>query len=397
MKRIPATLWQLLIAAMLVGSFSASAESTQALQLARYRLTAVGGSGIQGSVLLADYGLGNTVVTILLSGTRATADYPAYIRAGRCEAGGEALYPLEAISGSLGLSVSIVDATFDALIGGDYHIAIHRSPRNLATIVACGDIGLGAEPITLQRTEAPPAPAPEPEPTEVAPPVVVEPEPVEAEPEPEPAADTITIERRIVQNAAEAGERFSSNDAVEFGAFVNDNYPEDATWVDNYAIALTYYAAAHEDGRVREYGPLNAVGLRFTELDIPAGATITEAYLELTAKASRSDAVSIIINAQRDPNASAFVDQELGNISTRPRSFARHTWLTRDWTAGERYRSGDLSALVQEVVNLDGWQSGNAIVLILTSASTTNWQEAHSYRSGSEAEHPRLVVRFEPP
>jgi hypothetical protein len=417
MKRLTKSMTKLVTLITLIGLCStfALAQSSEATQFARYPLTAVGGSGIQGSVLLADYGLGNTVVTVLLSGTRATSDYPAHIHAGSCGTAGSIVYPLSNVSGPLGLSVTVVEAPFEELLTGDFYVNIHRSPRNLETIVACGNIGANAQPTDVQRLDAPapeviaPAEPEVAEPEVVAPEVTepeVEPEPaevepaapeVEAEPLTEPADDTSTLTRRIIQNEEEAGERFSSNDAVEFGAFVNDNYPEDATWVDNFAIALTYYAAEHEDGRVREYGPLNAVGLRFTELDIPEGATITEAYLELTAKSSRSDAVSINVTAQRDPNAPAFVDQELENISSRPTTFARHTWMTRDWTAGNTYRTGDLSALIEEVMSLDGWQSGNAIVFILTGTSTDNWQEAHSYRSGTEDERPRLVIIYELP
>lgn len=133
------------------------------------------------------------------------------------------------------------------------------------------------------------------------------------------------------------------------------------------------------------------VGLRFTGLAIPPGATITSAWIQFTADEAQSVNTSLAISAQASDTAPTFTTA-VGNVSARPRTGAV-TWSPAPWTlnaAGADQRTPDLSALVQEVVSRPGWASGNALAFIV---SGTGHRTADAYDGGS-AVAPLLHVEY---
>ncbi len=131
-------------------------------------------------------------------------------------------------------------------------------------------------------------------------------------------------------------------------------------------------------------------GLRFTGMALPAGATISRAYVELTAAQSESGTTTLTFRAQASDNAAAFTWSD-GSVSNRPTTSASVTWANVPaWTSSGSYRSPDLSDLIQEVVNRPGWTSGNALALIVTG---TGERTAHAY-DGSATQAPLLHVEY---
>ena len=112
-------------------------------------------------------------------------------------------------------------------------------------------------------------------------------------------------------------------------------------------------------------GGIQTIGLRFVNVRVPAGATITNAYVELTQDDMEADApVYIIIQGELTPNAPAFASTA-GNISTRPATTAVAKWSPEHWPAGgSKHLTSDISAVIEEIVGQPGWASGNALVLI---------------------------------
>ena len=111
----------------------------------RYQVLPVDESGVRGSVLVSDYGLGGSVVVILLSGTPVDGVHPAHFHQGDCGSGGEIVVPLENVNGRSGLSVTTTDAPYDDIVSGNYYLNIHLSPDDMGTIVACGEVGANAQ------------------------------------------------------------------------------------------------------------------------------------------------------------------------------------------------------------------------------------------------------------
>lgn len=116
--------------------------TSRAVRSVRYPVASQGGSGVFGSVLLTDYGMGFTVVTIALQGTPPSGNHPAHFHAGNCGSGGDIVVPLNNVNGATGFSSTVTNVPFDDIVGGDHYLNIHLSSNQMATIVACGEVGL---------------------------------------------------------------------------------------------------------------------------------------------------------------------------------------------------------------------------------------------------------------
>jgi hypothetical protein len=134
------------------------------------------------------------------------------------------------------------------------------------------------------------------------------------------------------------------------------------------------------------------VGLRFTGVDIPAGSSIEEAWVQFTADESHSEPASLVIEGE-DADDPATFDRSVGNLSTRPRTSASVAWNPPAWSAGATEVTPGLASVVQEVVDRAGWASGNALALLVTGAGT---RTAEAY-DASAAAAPRLFVEVRAP
>lgn len=113
------------------------------------------------------------------------------------------------------------------------------------------------------------------------------------------------------------------------------------------------------------------IGIRFEKLAIPAGARITNAYLQFSAtdEVPETDPCTLVIRADDSDDAVTFHDDIPSEISSRPRTSAAATWSPEAWTVENetslKQRTPDLSAVVQQVVDRAGWAPGNAIAFLI--------------------------------
>lgn len=143
----------------------------------------------------------------------------------------------------------------------------------------------------------------------------------------------------------------------------------------------------------------SAVGVRFNNLNIPNGATITNAYIEFTANETTVSGgnPTILIDGQAADNPGTFTSAT-NNISTRPRTTLaqRVSWNPPTWADNSLQQTANLSGIVQEIVNRGGWASGNSMVFIFSGSDFTSYREAESY-DGDPLQAPRLVVQYSSP
>ncbi len=142
-------------------SLAFSQATFQATQSSSYQLAPVNSNGITGTVFLADYGVGYTLIVVNIMNADASLSYPAHIHDGSlggCGSNGEVEIPLENVSGATGLSVTMTDASYADLTAGGFYINVHR-PEDLSNIVACGELGMAAmQATTTETTEPTPTP-----------------------------------------------------------------------------------------------------------------------------------------------------------------------------------------------------------------------------------------------
>jgi hypothetical protein len=114
---------------------------------------------------------------------------------------------------------------------------------------------------------------------------------------------------------------------------------------------------------------LTGVGLRFTGIAVPQGATIAEAYIQFTTDEVVSTTTTLTIHGQAADNAGTFTTAK-NNILGRTRTGVSVGWQVDPWvslnSAGPAERTPDLSAIVQEIVDRTGWSQGNAIAFVVT-------------------------------
>ena len=132
------------------------------------------------------------------------------------------------------------------------------------------------------------------------------------------------------------------------------------------------------------------VAMRFPAVTIPRGAVIERAYLELTTDEATSEATTLLIEGQAADNA-AVLSSTAHNLSGRNRTIAHAHWTPAAWTTLDTVHcTPDLSAIVQEIVNRPGWQSGNALTLLLGG----NGKRVAVSADGNPDAAPLLDVRY---
>lgn len=123
-------------------------------------------------------------------------------------------------------------------------------------------------------------------------------------------------------------------------------------------------------------------GLRFENVALPPNAVIVDAHIQFTARnAINVDTCSLVLQAHDADNA-APIGWVLNDLSGRTRTAASVAWEPSPWLSandrGAAQRSPDLSAVVQELVDRAGWQSGNAVLFLVSGTggrSAWSWDQ----------------------
>ena len=137
---------------------------------------------------------------------------------------------------------------------------------------------------------------------------------------------------------------------------------------------------------------LRSGGFHFTNLQIPSSSSITSAYLELTAKASDSSALSLTIKGLAADNPGSFFAP--GDVRNKAKTAASVSWgSVPSWTAESKYQSADIASIIQELVNRSGWVNGNSMSLEVSGTSTSARRRAYAW-DGGKAKAARLIVKF---
>lgn len=115
---------------------------------------------------------------------------------------------------------------------------------------------------------------------------------------------------------------------------------------------------------------VQVIGVRFNNITIPAGATILSATIQFECDATGSEDVELTIFGEKSTNAAAYEDYPaLYNISNRTKTTASAVWSVPPWlNVGDRglaQRTVNLSEILTEIINQEGWSSGNSISFIM--------------------------------
>ncbi|WP_118976201.1 metallophosphoesterase [Taibaiella koreensis] len=143
------------------------------------------------------------------------------------------------------------------------------------------------------------------------------------------------------------------------------------------------------------------IGLRFTNITIPPGSVIQNAYIQFSTKGDKNPVLgNAYLSIQDADNPATFGGNF--NITSRARiadsvlwpGSTSSTWGTSSaGVAGPDQKTPELKTLVQAVINRSGWVSGNALVFFITGPDGV--RNANSYDNpplGSGAA--KLVIQY---
>jgi hypothetical protein len=145
---------------------------------------------------------------------------------------------------------------------------------------------------------------------------------------------------------------------------------------------------------VTDGSTVQSVGMRFVNVAIPPGRIIVAAYVQFQVDEATTAATSLRIDGQASIAPLVFTTAT-NNISSRPRTTAFVNWSPPSWptvgAAGTAQRTPSLVPIIQEIVSLPGWASGNALALIVTG---TGSRVAEAF-NGVPAAAPLLHVEYQ--
>ncbi len=162
----------------------------------------------------------------------------------------------------------------------------------------------------------------------------------------------------VVVTVANSGGVTSQDVAIAASLDDVEERPNGRMWVATSDLDLVV------DGAV-----LQTVGLRFTGINAPRGAHITNAYVQFQVDEATTAAADLVVRAQASDNAPAFTTTNF-NVTSRPTGSASTSWVPAPWlTVGARgaaQRTPNLAPVLQQVVDRAGWSGGGALVLVVT-------------------------------
>jgi K319-like protein len=146
---------------------------------------------------------------------------------------------------------------------------------------------------------------------------------------------------------------------------------DDGTWHNNGVGSFSITATLVRIGDSATTDDYNrSAWLRFPNVTIPVGATITAASIEVHAAGLTGAIPQMKIDANAVDNAVAPTTRS--GVNAMVHTTASVLWTPPSWTTPTPYSSPNISTVIQEIVNRGGWASGNAIMLFLLDTNVAN-------------------------
>jgi len=135
--------------------------------------------------------------------------------------------------------------------------------------------------------------------------------------------------------------------------------------------------------------------LRFQNIGVPQGATITKAVISFVPATSNGDPVSFVVQGQASNDALTFGSTE--NVTSRPMTSASITWNAPAWLTESPpvpVEGPDVTAVLQEIVNRNGWCGNNAAAFFFTPTGGGSGSRTATSIEGGVGLQPTLTVTY---
>jgi 2',3'-cyclic-nucleotide 2'-phosphodiesterase (5'-nucleotidase family) len=138
------------------------------------------------------------------------------------------------------------------------------------------------------------------------------------------------------------------------------------------------------------------VGLRFSSVSLPSGATITRAYIQFQVDEDKmNNPCELYVFGENNANPSTY---SLTGFDISSRTYFNDSvmWMPGAWpsssigTQGYAQRTPDISSIVDSIMNQSGWTNGNPMAFMIKGSGT---RTAEAY-DGSSSGAPMLVIEY---
>ena len=146
-----------------------------------------------------------------------------------------------------------------------------------------------------------------------------------------------------------------------------------------------------------ENGTEQWVGLRFQDIQIPAGAIITSATIQFTAE--DTDVGNLIVPILGELSLAPEEFRDVTPLTGRPLTTASVSWDIQPWFPGdrnERTTTPNIAAVLQEIVDQPGWAQGNPLAFIIQNEPNDTSERLAVSFDGNPADAATLTVEFVP-
>lgn len=134
-------------------------------------------------------------------------------------------------------------------------------------------------------------------------------------------------------------------------------------------------------------------GLRFTNISVPKGATITSAKLEVFSAGDAWIGMKFKIHAENAGNSQTFSGDNLPSKRNKSSASVSHE-SNNKWFGGTWYQLDEMNNVVQEVVNRSDWHSGNSLSIILKGEGSVYGRKFVTSFDGGSSNAPKLHITF---
>lgn len=141
---------------------------------------------------------------------------------------------------------------------------------------------------------------------------------------------------------------------------------------------------------------------RFSDIDIPRNSIISSAVIKLKSRGTLTGAGCYgRLFGEAVDDAEAFTNNEAAFLAREANKTTAYVdWKPDGWYAGNVYASPDIKTIIQEIVDRENWDSGNALVIFIddyddrSTHAPYNYRDGYSYKSGGAANGPILEVVY---
>ncbi len=134
---------------------------------------------------------------------------------------------------------------------------------------------------------------------------------------------------------------------------------------------------------------------RFTNVTIPTGATVGLAYISVTGRNTVQDGTQKT-NMHFDDIDDAVAPTSAAELDALSRTTASTAWDDEDYVIDVEVNSPDISAVVEEILDRGGWNSGQAMQLLWDDdgSSYADYLNIYSYDDSGTGNEIKLHVEF---